>query len=210
MRWFILTIDLGMKPLLKQGDRTDCQNLNLSWPVARFWGCHIVPLSWWTWKSCPVGNPSPNQTNKQKDADTPIGSFIDIYLELFFVPFHIFRETFETCPMVAYDDLEGKTIHFTGFYIHSISRPKKPSLTIYRFYLKIGVLPNLPYALISMIFELNFYRVGWWNINCQMETPLSHMQKTLSCIAIDVIILPPFLHISIQKIKYRWRWDPWI
>ena len=82
MRWFILTIDLGMKPLLKQGDRTDCQNLDLSWPVARFWGCPIVPLSWWTWKSCPVGNPSPNQTNKQKDADTPIGSFIDIYLEL--------------------------------------------------------------------------------------------------------------------------------
>ena len=80
---------------------------------------------------------------------------------------------------------------------------------------KILRLSHCPFVLgklrdISMIFELNFYRVSWWNINCQMETPLSHMQKTLSCIAIDVIILPPFLHKSIQKIKYRWRWDPWI
>ena len=28
--------------------------------------------------------------------------------------------------MVAYNDLEGKTSHFTGFYTHTISGPKIP------------------------------------------------------------------------------------
>ena len=31
---------------------------------------------------------------------------------------------FETCFMVANDDLKGKTTQFTGFYIHTISEPK--------------------------------------------------------------------------------------
>ena len=31
---------------------------------------------------------------------------------------------FETCFMVANDDLKGKTTHFTGFYTHTISGPK--------------------------------------------------------------------------------------
>ena len=31
---------------------------------------------------------------------------------------------FETCFMVANDDLNGKTTHFTGFYNHTISGPK--------------------------------------------------------------------------------------
>ena len=31
---------------------------------------------------------------------------------------------FETCFMVASDDLKGKTNHFTGFYTNSISRQK--------------------------------------------------------------------------------------
>ena len=31
---------------------------------------------------------------------------------------------FETCFMVANDDLKGKTTHFTGFYTNSISGPK--------------------------------------------------------------------------------------
>ena len=31
---------------------------------------------------------------------------------------------FETCFMVANDDLKGKTTHFKGFYIHTISEPK--------------------------------------------------------------------------------------
>ena len=33
---------------------------------------------------------------------------------------------FKTCFMVANDDLKGKTTHFTGFYIHTISGPKIP------------------------------------------------------------------------------------
>ena len=43
-----------------------------------------------------------------------------------FVKFHFFVKLFETCFIVANDDLEGKTIHFTGFYTHTISRPKIP------------------------------------------------------------------------------------
>ena len=31
---------------------------------------------------------------------------------------------FETCFMVANDDLKGKTTHFTDFYTNSISGPK--------------------------------------------------------------------------------------
>ena len=31
---------------------------------------------------------------------------------------------FETCLMVANDDLKGKTTHFTGFYTNSISGKK--------------------------------------------------------------------------------------
>ena len=31
---------------------------------------------------------------------------------------------FETCFMVANDDLKGKTTHFTAFYTHTISGPK--------------------------------------------------------------------------------------
>ena len=32
--------------------------------------------------------------------------------------------------MVANDDLEGKTNHFTGFYNHTISRPNIPKTPI--------------------------------------------------------------------------------
>ena len=37
-----------------------------------------------------------------------------------------FLKLFETCFMVANDDLEGKTTHFTGFYTHTISGPNIP------------------------------------------------------------------------------------
>ena len=39
---------------------------------------------------------------------------------------------FETCFMVANDDLKGKTTHFTGFDTNSISRPKilKPAHSV--------------------------------------------------------------------------------
>ena len=37
---------------------------------------------------------------------------------------------FETCFMVANDDLEGKTTNFTGSYTHTISGPKIPKPTI--------------------------------------------------------------------------------
>ena len=37
---------------------------------------------------------------------------------------------FETCFMVANDDLKGKTTHFTGFYTHTISGLKIPKQTI--------------------------------------------------------------------------------
>ena len=33
---------------------------------------------------------------------------------------------FKTCFMAANDYLKGKTTHFTGFYTHTISRPKIP------------------------------------------------------------------------------------
>ena len=45
-------------------------------------------------------------------------------ISLFFV------KLFETWIMVANDDLEGKTTHFTGFYTHTISIPKIPKLPI--------------------------------------------------------------------------------
>ena len=39
--------------------------------------------------------------------------------------FYQILSLFETCFMVANDDLKGKTTHFTGFtYTDSISRPK--------------------------------------------------------------------------------------
>ena len=39
---------------------------------------------------------------------------------------------FETCFMVANDDLKCKTTHFTGFYTHTISGPKilKPAHSV--------------------------------------------------------------------------------
>ena len=48
---------------------------------------------------------------------------------LFFMFYQILKgvyicNLFETCFMVANDDLKGKTAHFTGFYTNSISRQK--------------------------------------------------------------------------------------
>ena len=36
---------------------------------------------------------------------------------------------FETCFMVANDDLKGRTTHFNGFYTHTISGLKIPKTT---------------------------------------------------------------------------------
>ena len=56
---------------------------------------------------------------------------------LFFIFYQILQgvytsNLFETCFMVANDDLKSKTTHFSGFYTQTISRPKILNLPIVR------------------------------------------------------------------------------